>query len=93
MKLALRDWRTLIKNGSKNPVHVRRLVPRKLDFIGKCDACIYGIGGAWISGPGIKYLIVWKIELPDDITLRLVSLKNINGNISISDLEIEANLM
>ena len=74
-------------------VHVRQLVPREPEFIGKCDACTYGIGGVWISGPGLRHPIVWRIELQEDITLQIVSSKNINGSISISDLEIAAHLI
>ena len=63
------------------------------DFIGKCDACTYGIGEVWLSGPGLKHPIVWRIELSEDITLQIVSSKTINGNISISDLEMVAHFM
>ena len=75
------------------PVHVKELVAKTPHIIGECDACGYGLGGVWLLGPGITNPIVWRLELPDDITCRLVSSTNRKGGISISELEMAAHLL
>ena len=87
MIASLRDWRVLIKITLQDPVKARQLFPRESEFIGKCDACQYGIGGVWLQGPGLSNPVVWRLLLPDEV---ITAFKQ--GKISISDLELAAHL-
>ena len=79
----------MVRLASKSPTHVKQLVARRPQFIGECDACRYGLGGIWISGPYITNLIVWRLELLDNIIERITR----TGDITISDLEMTAHLL
>ena len=71
-KLALHDWGSLIKIALKTgPCTTVRTKNSRI--YSKCDAYIYGIGGSWLSSPGLNQPVVWIIELPEDITLQAVS--------------------
>ena len=89
LRHTFRDWRILLRLVSKNPTHVKKLVPCRPRFFGECDACRYGLGGVWISGLYIKNPIVWRLELPDDI----IEKNTCTGDITISDLEMAAHLL
>ena len=88
----LRDWRVLIHITLHDPVKARQLFPREPDFIGECDACQYDIRSVWLQDPGLSNPIVWRLHLPEDVLTNLVTAKNKNGKISISDLELAAYL-
>ena len=82
----------LINITLQDPVKPRQLFPCELYFIGECDACQYGIGGVWLQDPGLSDLVVWRLHLPENVITNLVTAKNKNGKISISDLELAAYL-
>ena len=44
-------------------------------------------------GPLLGDPVVWRVEIPADISARLVSWENPNGDLSISDLEMAAYLV
>ena len=88
----LLNWRMHINITLQDPVKPRQLFPREPDFLGECDACQYGIGGIWLQDLGLSNPVVWCLHLPEDVLINLVTAKNKNGNIFISDLELAAHL-
>jgi hypothetical protein len=90
---ALRDIRILLRETTSRPTHVRELVPDLADFLGFCDACKLGAGGVWISGSTNIRPIVWRLAWPADISARLVSVSNPQGDLTINDLEMAGLLL
>jgi hypothetical protein len=84
---ALRDMRVLIQEMTSLPTNVRELVPHMPSYFGFCDASGKGAGGVWIGGPKNLHPIVWRLEWPQDIQIRLVSSRNPHGDLTINDLE------
>ena len=90
---ALGDFRCLLREATKEPTHVRELVPGLPSFIGHCDACKSGAGGVWHSGTEGLDPVVWRVEWPGDVQDNLVSDRNRGGTISVSDLEMAGLLL
>jgi hypothetical protein len=84
----LRDWRTIIHHMKNNPISVKQLIADIPNFVGFSDACKLGAGGIWSPGTSPCPYVVWKLQWPLDIQNRLISENNINGDISINDLEL-----
>ena len=83
----LEDFRTLLREATKEPIHCRELVPALPDYLGHCDACKSGAGGEWHSGTLSLEPIVWRVEWPKDVQELMVSEDNPTGTITNSDLE------
>ena len=83
----LSDFRTLLRESTKDPIKVTILVPSLPDYLGHCDACKSGAGGEWHSGELCLEPIVWRVEWPLDIQQQTVSFDNPGGTITNSDLE------
>ena len=93
LKLALRDWSTIIKLSLSQPTWCRDLVPDTTDYYGCCDASGEGAGGIWFGHRCPLQPLVWRVEWPDEIRARLVSWKNPKGTITNSDLELAGLLL
>ena len=83
----LEDFRTLLREATKEPIHCRELVPALPDFLWHCDACKSGAWGEWHSGTLSLEPIVWRVEWPKDVQELMVSEDNPTGTITNSDLE------
>jgi hypothetical protein len=90
---ALRDIHILLREMTSRPTHVRELVPDLPAYIGFCDACKRGAGGVWLSGSKNFHPVVWHLAWPTDISARLVSSSNPNGDLTINDLEMAGLLL
>jgi hypothetical protein len=90
---ALRDFRILLREATSRPTHVRELVPNLASYIGFCDACKRGAGGVWLGGSKNLHPVAWRLAWPADITARLVSRSNPEGDITINDLEMAGLLL
>jgi hypothetical protein len=93
LRLALNDWRYLLRVANVEPTNCKELVPGDPGFIGYCDAAKRGMGGVWLSGTIEIEPFVWEVPFPKEIQDRLVSWSNPNGDITNSDLEMAAHLM
>ena len=93
LRLALNDWRYLLRVANVEPTHCKELVPGDPGFIGYCDAAKRGMGGVWLSGTKEIEPFVWEVPFPQEIQKRLVSWSNPKGDITNSDLEMAAHLM
>ena len=51
------------------------------------------MGGVWLLSPMLGDPVVWRVEIPADISARLVSWENPTGDLSISNLEMAAYLV
>ena len=90
---AFQDWRTLIREASKEPTHTKELVNGEADYKGTLDASGEGAGGIWI--PAAKELapIVWRVPWPQEVRDRLITEDNPEGDITNSDLEMAAEVL
>ena len=81
VKVALQDWRQLLRESTKEPTHVKELVAGEASYKGTLDASGEGAGGVWV--PGTKELapIVWWYKWPQEVWDRLVSERNPTGDI------------
>lgn len=93
LRLVLQDWITLTHQIASRPTSVLELFPGLPNFIGYVDACGFGVGGVWLQGTTNLQPIVWRLAFPKDISDRLVSFKNRNGDITNSDLEMAGVLL
>lgn len=85
VKVALRDWRWMIKNLLKHPTNISLLVVDDPDYIGYLDACKLGAGGVLLPGKKDFPPVVWQVEWPEDIREKL------DANVlTINDLELAA---
>jgi hypothetical protein len=65
---ALLDTGAMIQELAQRPTHVSELVAHNFDFVGFCDASVFGAGGVWFSGNKAIPPFVWRVEFPTDIT-------------------------
>jgi len=87
---ALLDLTSLLKLLSRRPTHVREIVPEMPKFAGYHDAAAEGGGGVWFSLQQKMQPLLWRLAFPEDIKKSVVSLKNPQGSITNSDLELAA---
>ena len=88
LKETLKDWKAIIKELSSLPTHVLQLVDGYPDFLGYSDACKSGCGGIWMGITEDIGFIVWRVEFPSDIQAELVTWSNLDGTITMNDLEL-----
>ena len=93
IRSALSDWRRLLQNMRARPTHVNELVRQPIADVGHMDASGIGAGGVWMSTTADYLNTVWRVEWPDEVRLQLVSERNPDGKLSISDLEMAALLL
>ena len=74
-------------------MHTYELVPGDPYYKGRLDASGEGAGGIWISGARDMAPIMWQVPWPAKIRARLVSFENPTGDITISDLEMVAEVL
>lgn len=87
---ALLDICTLLRQLSKRPTHVNELIPIPPSHVAYHDAAAEGAGGVWFSLAASMQPVVWRVVFPLDITSNVISENNPNGSITISDLELAA---
>ena len=93
LRQALADWCHLLRAAANQPTSVLQLVTNKPNYIGFCDACKYGAGGVWQHGSNPLDYHVWQLEWPTDIQKRLRTADNMQGDLSINDLEMAGLLL
>ena len=84
----LKDWKTILKEISLIPTHVLQLVDGYPDFLGYSDTCKCGCSGIWMGITEDIGFIVWRVEFLADIQAELVTWSNLNGTITMNDLEL-----
>ena len=69
LKAIFDDFKWLFAEVANKPIRIAQLVPNLPRIHGYVDACRNGIGGVWIipTATGKLRLIVWTIEIPDDL--------------------------
>jgi hypothetical protein len=90
---ALKDLNTILKMVANRPTKCAQLIPGWPHFVGYCDASKWGAGGVWLSGKDGLHPVVWRVPWPADITNRLISPANPNGDLTINDLEMAGLLL
>ena len=91
VRAALLDLRQLVLKLVDRPTHVKEiLTPAAPDYIGYCDASVFGAGAVWFSGACPLPETVWRLQWPRDITAAVVSESNPTGTLTNSDLEMAA---
>ena len=94
LKQCLQDWKQLIALVNQRPTSVLELVPDTPNFIGYTDSSKTAIGGVWTNGnKSLPHQWVWRLEWPQVIQDKFISSSNLNGTISINDLEMAGLLM
>ena len=93
VKVALQDWRQLLRESTKEPTHVKELVAGEASYKGTLDASGEGAGSVWVPGTKELALIVWRYKWPQEVRDRLVSERNPTGDITNSDLEMAAEVL
>jgi hypothetical protein len=89
VRAALLDLRQLVTTLAARPAHVREILPaHDLDYIGYCDASVFGAGGVWFSGKNPVPKTVWQLQWPLDITVAIISESNLTGVLTNSDPEM-----
>ena len=92
-KLALQDWRQLIREAARECTHSRELVPGAAAYRGTLDASGEGAGGVWLPGTESIAPIVWRYQWPPNIVAELITEDNPGGTITNSDLEMAAEVL
>ena len=93
LRQCIEDWSFLIKTAHQSPISVKQLVVKPPHYIGYSDACRLGAGGVWCSGTHALSPFLWAVEWPQDIQEALVTEANINGSITMNDLELAGALL
>ena len=93
LRQTLLDWCTLVQRLSTRPTMILELIPGIPWYVCYVDASGSGVGGVWLSGSKQLKPYVWRMQWPEDITKRLVSFKNPNGDINNSELEMAGVLL
>ena len=94
----LDDFCWLLKDISKHPTRIAKVVPLNLSAIGYNDTLGKGVGGVWFRGPALNPRhnkdkepalnpIVLRCEWPQHIQNALVTEDNSFGTLTNSDLE------
>ena len=84
-----RNWRALLHLMSSRPSNVCELIRHKRPaYQGMVDASKWGVGGVWFSGTKQLMPFVWFFQWPREISEQLCTDENLNGSITISDLEL-----
>ena len=84
------DWRALAVQISARPTHLADIVRREPTHLGLCNASGLGAGDVWLDPARFGRNLVWCHPCPPNIISYLVSLTNLGGNITNSDLELAA---
>jgi hypothetical protein len=63
----------LVGDLSKQPTHVKELVPGDDHYTGYCDACATRAGGVWMSGETGLWPFVWCVKFDLAISSQAVS--------------------
>ena len=61
--------------------------------MGWVDASGEGVGGGWVPGKYSPESTIWRLEWPNKLRDRLITLTNPGEDLDINDLEIEGKLL
>ena len=101
---ALEDFKWMLDDISNRPTRIQELIPLATSALGFHDSSGKAVGGVWFphtalnpraapnANPSHRPL-VWRHSWPQHIIDELVTEKNPNGRISISDLELAGGLI
>ena len=78
-KQTFRDWRTLLKEATREPTTANKLVTGDLAFLGWVDASGEGVGGGWLPGKDALEPKIWRLEWPKKLRARLINTTNPGG--------------
>ena len=92
MRDALLDLRDLADDLLARPTRIGELADTLPVAYGTADASGTGIGGVWLSADHNFQPFFWRSVFPPHVQSALVSSSNPNGTISISDLELLAQI-
>ena len=69
LKAIFKDFKWLFSEVANKPIRIAQLVPHLPRIHGYADPCRNGIGRVWIipTASGQLRLIVWAIEIPEDL--------------------------
>ena len=97
---ALRDFHWIVDNLSMHPTCITELVPLLPLALSHHDALGMGAGGVWFPAQQIVPCgllscppLLWHYQSPSSISSHLITDKNPQGTISISDLELAGGLL
>jgi hypothetical protein len=93
LKQALLLCRTLLRESSTQPNRCKELVRAWPDYIGICNASLFGFGGVIVGENSKCPPTVVCLQWPEDITNNLKSDSNPNSTITNSDLEMAGLLL
>ena len=82
------NWRTLSDQTVAQPTHLAEIVWRKPTHLGFCNALGLSTGGVWLEPSCYGHDLVWQHPWTKDIITNLVSLTNMDGTVTNSDLEL-----
>jgi hypothetical protein len=90
----LEDFRWLAKDLNSRPTQLAELIPDQAPLTsGACDAAGTGMGGVHFVPTSDKIIpLMWRQPFPPWIRDRLSSFKNLNGDITNSDLELAGSI-
>ena len=90
---ALMDWKNIIQYFKRTPTSVLQLFTDYPTYMGYSDSCKYGMGGTWSTGTKIIEPTVLQVPIPEDIQNRLCTNTNKKGDITMSNLELTAEIL
>ena len=90
----LQDFRWLAKDLTSRPTRLAELIPDQTPSTnGACDAAGTGMGGVHFVPTSNKIIpLLWRQPFPPWVRDRLSSFKNLNGDITNSDLELAGSI-
>ena len=91
-KQAFQYWRTLLKEAAHEETTAKELVMGDPKFLGWADASGEGVRGSWIPGKDAPEPTIWRLEWIKKLHARLITLKNLGGDLDINDIEIAGKL-
>jgi hypothetical protein len=93
IRAALKDLCSLTCILGSRPTHVREILIDMPCYVGYHDAAAKGAGRVWFSLVHTMPPVVWCLAFPLDIAQDVVSLSNLKGSITNSDLELAAEVL
>ncbi|KAL7546103.1 hypothetical protein ACHAWF_009436, partial [Thalassiosira exigua] len=75
------------------PTHCKQPIQGWPDYVGAKDASSHGVGGVVIGERAACALTVFRMAWPEDIKADIVTLDNLHGQITNSDIEMTGLLL
>jgi len=86
MRDQLHDFEALARSLASRPTRLAEVIPDHPAALGACDASKRGMGGVWFLPNG--ECLVWRQAFPPHVQAQLISITNMTGSITNSDLEL-----